>query len=64
MKIKVWCDSGANIKSSREEIIDTQEEWGISDVEWNTLSEEERHELVMEWAWERLEVGWRGVSEV
>lgn len=61
MKIKLWCDSGANIKSSREEIIDTEEEWGVSDAEWSELSDTQRHELVMEWAWERLEVGWSEV---
>ncbi len=57
MKIKVWCDSGANIHSCREEIVDLEKEWNISDDEWNEMSENERHEMALDWAWGRLDIG-------
>lgn len=58
MKIKVWCKSGANIHSTREAIIDLEKDWGISDEEWNEMLDGDKEEVVNEWAWERLEIGW------
>lgn len=59
MKIKVWCDSGANAFSCREEIVDTEECFGLTDEEWNDLTEDEREDLVKDTAWERLDWGYR-----
>lgn len=58
MKIRVWCDSGANIKSSREAVIDIEWQWGITDEEWNEMPDDDKDKLVEEWAWERLSIGW------
>ena len=55
MKVKFVCDSGANIHSARTEVIDT-EDYGYTDEEWLELSEEQKQEIVEEWANERLQV--------
>ena len=55
MKVKFVCDSGANIHSARTEVIDT-EDYGYTDEEWLELSEEQKQEIVEEWACERLQV--------
>lgn len=62
MKIEVWCNNGANIHSERSEEIDTEKDWGISDEEWNEMSENERYKCVEEWAYQRLEIGYRSVE--
>lgn len=59
MKIKVWCDSGANIHSCREDIIDLAKDWNISDEEWKQMSEEEKQNEVDNWAYDRLDIGWK-----
>lgn len=63
-KIELWVDSGANIHSCNKEVIDTVEDWGMEDGEWESLSEEEQYEQAMSWAWESagLEVGVREVD--
>ena len=55
MKVKFVCDSGANIHSARTEVVDT-EDYGYTDKEWLELSEEQKQEIVEEWANERLQV--------
>lgn len=62
MKVKFYCDSGANIHSCREEVIDLEDECGITDEEWNDMDDDEKQKVVMEWAWERLETGWLPVN--
>lgn len=57
IKIKYWCDSGANIDSCyRDET--TAKEQGFTDDEWQKLTEEEKEEVVKELALERLDWGW------
>ncbi len=60
MKVKFVCDSGANIHSARTEVVDTEvvdtEDYGYTDEEWLELSEEQKQEIVEEWANERLQV--------
>jgi hypothetical protein len=57
IRIKFWCDSGANIHSCREGYI-TTDELGITDEEWNSYTEEEKTEMMKEVAWENLDWGW------
>jgi hypothetical protein len=52
------CNSGANIHSCRTEKVDTVKTLGLDEGEWEALSEDERYQLVEEWAWKRLEVYW------
>ena len=55
MKVKFVCNSGANIHSAREEIIDL-EDWGISAQDWQDMTEEQKQEVVQDWAYDRLEI--------
>ena len=56
-KIKVWLDSGANIHSKYEQVIDLAD-LGITDEEWDNLDDVERECLMQEIAFETLEWGW------
>jgi len=63
MKIKLFCDSGANAHSCREEIVDTEEYFGLSTDEWLALSDEEQYEHVQEWTSGYLDIGWTEIEE-
>lgn len=52
MKIKFCCNSGANHKSCNEGIIDITEEYDISEDEWKEMSEKQKNQIVIDWAWE------------
>lgn len=56
IKIKLWCDSGANIHSCREDEL-LVSDLGYSDVEWRKLTEEDKFEVAREWANDRLDIG-------
>jgi hypothetical protein len=62
MKVKFFCDSGANIHSCRKETIDTVNDLGLEDGEWESLPDEEKQAFVEDWANEKLEIGWDDVS--
>jgi hypothetical protein len=62
-KIRLYCDSGANIHSSRQEVIDLKKDWNIGPEEWAEMSDSEKEEIVKDWAYERLEIGWEPVEE-
>lgn len=52
-RVKFFCDSGANIKSENEsEWLDTVEDLGYSEGEWEGLSDDKKYEAAKEWAWE------------
>lgn len=59
MKIEVWCDSGANIHSRRKEVFDLEDDFGITEEEWNDYTEKQKYELAEEWANDRLDIGFR-----
>jgi len=61
MKIKIYCDSGANIHSCRSEIV-TPEDLGTTEEEWKSMSDEEKEELVKPIAFDRLDWGWEDVG--
>ena len=59
MKIKFYCDSGANIHSCKIEEFDTVEDYDMEDEEWEALSDDEKYKLAEEWAWNSgLQIGW------
>ena len=62
MKIIVHCDSGANIHSRKEDTIDLEKDWSISDEEWKAMTEDEKFEQVMDWANNHLDIGWEEVK--
>ena len=55
-RVKFCCNSGANIHSRREEIVDTVKDWGLDEGEWELLPEKLKYELAEEWANDRLEI--------
>jgi hypothetical protein len=57
-KIRYWCDSGANIHSKYEDET-TLEELGLSEAEWLALTETQRDEIMKEYAFGRLDWGYR-----
>ena len=57
MKVKFVCNSGANIHSAREEVVDL-EDFGISDDDWQIMSDNQKQEVVEYWAYDRLEIYW------
>jgi hypothetical protein len=40
MRVKFCCDNGANIHSVRKDTFDTERDFGITDEEWQEMSEE------------------------
>ncbi|AGG57956.1 hypothetical protein VPBG_00184 [Vibrio phage helene 12B3] len=57
MKVKFYCDSGANIHSCREEVVDSVEDWGMTPEECAELTEDDKLELALDWANDRLDIG-------
>ena len=58
MKIRVYCDSGASIHSCREEIV-SFDELGITQEDWEIMSDFEKEDVVRPIAFERLDWGWQ-----
>lgn len=56
-KIKYWCDSGANIHSCRKGET-SLDELGLTEDEWNAMSDDERDDMMREIACERLDWGY------
>lgn len=57
-KVTFCCDSGANIHSCRKEKIDTVEDLGLDEGEWEAMSEDDKYKTVEGWANDRLEIYW------
>lgn len=55
-KVTFYCNSGAEGGDTRIEELDTVEDLGLEEGEWEEMSEEERYFIVDEWANERLEI--------
>lgn len=57
MRVKFFCDSGANIKSCRESgWLDTINDLGLDEGEWEAMSEDDKYKMAEGWASERLEI--------
>lgn len=56
MKLKIWCDSGANHQSCREETYDI-EDLGMTEAEWDAMTEDEQADFAKEIAFDRLDWG-------
>lgn len=61
MKLEIWLDSGANIHSKYKQIIDLEDVTGITDEEWNEMTEKEQEETIQPIAFERADWGWKEV---
>jgi len=42
----------------RKTEVDTEADWGFTDEEWAEMTEEQKLEEVMQWAWNFIEVDW------
>ncbi|EGT4300204.1 hypothetical protein NLT11_003283 [Cronobacter sakazakii] len=60
-KFKVWLDSGANIHSRYEQVVDLEDDLGISDEEWEKMDDEGKNEVMKEIAWERMDWGFEEI---
>lgn len=60
IKIKYWLDSGANIHSQYEGKT-TTDEIGITDDEWRSMTDQDKEEMMREYAFERSD--WGYISE-
>lgn len=56
MKIKFWCDNGANIHSKRQETF-TLEDLGYTEENWAEMTEDNKYQCVKDWAMERFDYG-------
>ena len=59
-KFKVWLNSGANIHSCRKVEIEL-DEVGLSDEEFEEMSEEEKDEMFREIAFQNSDWGWEEI---
>lgn len=58
----VWCDSGANIQSCRKEVL-TLEDLGMTEEQWEELTEDEKESEMQQIAFNRLDWGWAELEE-
>ena len=63
MKVKFYCDSGVNIHSYKQEVVDLAEVWGCSEEkareDWKSMDNEKKYKEAEQWAWNNgLEIGW------
>ena len=57
MKVRFCCDSGANIHScNKSDWMDTVEDLGLEDGEWEEMTYDEKHNMIEEWANNYLEI--------
>jgi hypothetical protein len=62
MRVRFWCDSGANIHSIRSETLDIQKDLGFTPEEWKAMSDKEKFEEAEIWAWDRLDMGYEEID--
>jgi hypothetical protein len=60
-KFRVWLNSGANIHSTYETTVDL-DDWGMSDAEWDELTEKEKEDMMREVAFENSDWGFAEVE--
>lgn len=64
MKVRFNINSGANIHSRKSRVVDTVKDLGYDEGEWEQLTNEEKDEAVMQWAWNNgLSVWWEEITE-
>lgn len=61
MKLKTWLDSGANSFSCRKQTF-TFEELGLTEDEWDEMTEYEKEEFVKEIVWNWMDWGFRKIN--
>lgn len=61
MKIKVWCDSGANAQSKREEVINL-DDLGLTKEEWDNMFEDQKEAAIKEIALSQFDWGFEEIE--
>jgi hypothetical protein len=61
-KFKVWLDSGANHQSCREQVV-ALEDIGISDAQWDAMTEEEKEAEMRDVAFDGSDWGFTEIDE-
>jgi hypothetical protein len=61
MKLRIWCDSGANAHSKRVEIIDITE-LAITADEWAKMSDDDKEAAAKEVAFQQLDWGYEEIG--
>ena len=59
MKIKFYCDSGANIHSCNDSGWLDPNDLGYEEGEWEKLSDDDKYREAEFWANERLDIGYQ-----
>ena len=54
MKLKLHLSIGYPT-ADQKETIDLERAWGITDEEWNDMSEDEQEDTAMQWAWDHID---------
>ena len=61
-KVKFFLDNGANIHSKREsKVLDTVKDLRLDEGEWESMKEDEKYNIVEEWAQQYIEYGWKEI---
>ncbi len=61
MKLRIWCDSGANAHSKREENIDIAD-IALTPEEWAGMSDDEKEAAAKEVAFQQLDWGYEEIG--
>jgi len=60
MKVEFWCKSGANIHSTKREVVDTEADLGYEDGEREALTDDDKYKEAEQWAWNNgLDIGYK-----
>ena len=60
-KFEVWMDSGANIHSKYKTTVSLND-LGVSDEEWQEMTDEQRDDVMRDVAFERSDWGYREIE--
>ena len=61
MKLRIWCDSGANAHSCREETHNI-EDLGMTEADWDAMTDAEKEAFAKDIALDRLDWGFEKIG--
>ena len=60
MKVEYWCCIGSGPEISQ--VYDTERDFGISDEEWNEMTQDDKEESLYDWATQYINYGVRDIK--
>jgi len=57
----MWVGTGDNCYNGLSQVVDTEEYFAFDDDEWKRMSEEDRMELIREWALDQIDYSYEEV---